>query len=392
MQDTGNYSRVTMIAWSCVGLVGCAGQIDSSAADGSPSSTDGTPRADGVPGLDGPPPACDPDSDWLARSTAPGVVLATNFASAAERDDKYRHPDSRMPYVTYASDESASGGYSVRFEIPSNSPENSSGSWKRNFGPSPANNVKFGAGEEFYVQWRQRFSASMLDTVYEVTSGSGGWKQVIIGEGDAPGWDYGDAMEAGSCSRLEFVVVNGSRRAFPIAYHSCGDYWPYYEDFASEYNNYDFKLQNAVDSGQGSDRERFVLYSQEQGAVTQPRADFPGLAYHPNEWMTFQVHIALGPLGTARDPVIGAARSGFTQSTVELWGARQNQPLRPLVAFGGVVLQRDDGAQDTDERYGKIWLTPFHTGKDPAQSHPTGYTWYDEVIVSSQPIAGPCHN
>ncbi len=37
-----------------------------------------------------------------------------------------------------------------------------------------------------------------------------------------------------------------------------------------------------------------------------------------------------------------------------------------------------------DQKFGKIWFLPYHTGKDFSQIHPTGYVWYDELVVSRQ--------
>ena len=42
-----------------------------------------------------------------------------------------------------------------------------------------------------------------------------------------------------------------------------------------------------------------------------------------------------------------------------------------------------------DLKFGKIWLLPYDTGKDPSQSHPTAFTWYDELIISRTQIADP---
>ena len=50
----------------------------------------------------------------------------------------------------------ASGAGSLCFEIPSNSPADTSGSFWLNFKDDLS--AQFGEGEEFYVQWRQRFS------------------------------------------------------------------------------------------------------------------------------------------------------------------------------------------------------------------------------------------
>jgi hypothetical protein len=42
-----------------------------------------------------------------------------------------------------------------------------------------------------------------------------------------------------------------------------------------------------------------------------------------------------------------------------------------------------------DQKFGKIWLLPYHTNKSPAQVHPTAFTWYDELIISRTKIADP---
>src|SRR3989344_4750502 len=98
--------------------------------------------------------------------------------------------------------------------------------------------------------------------------------------------------------------------------------------------------------------------------------------YSQNEWMTFQVRIKTGPL-------IG---DEFTNSLVELWVARDNQPSVKVISR---TINLSAGTPGTDQKFGKIWLLPYHTGKDPSQSHLTGYVWYDELIISTAKIADP---
>jgi hypothetical protein len=75
--------------------------------------------------------------------------------------------------------------------------------------------VRFGEGQEFYVQWRQRFSRAFLETRFP----GGGWKQAIIGEGDRPGYAPDDKV-VWSCTQLEVVV---SRRQHPSRIRSAAD-------------------------------------------------------------------------------------------------------------------------------------------------------------------------
>jgi hypothetical protein len=100
--------------------------------------------------------------------------------------------------------------------------------------------------------------------------------------------------------------------------------------------------------------------------------------------MTFQVRIKLGPRGTGSSALQGSDIPGFTNSTVQMWGAREGQPSQLLHDWSGLVLRETEGKE-----YGKIWLLPYHTHKSASQSHPVTYTWYDELIVSRSRIADP---
>jgi len=225
----------------------------------------------------------------------------------------------------------AINGCSLRFTIPSRSGAGASGSWFANF--SDDFSVRFGEGEEFYVQWRQRFSTKFLETRFR----GGGWKQTIIGEGDRP--DYApDNKVVWSCTQLELVVNNNYMRGYPQMYHSCG-----------------------AKDGQ---YEGLYLYQ--------------GIDYRPDEWMTFQVRVKIGTWYTND-------RNYHRDSEVELWVAGERErSRRAVVAEGYDLANNKPGA-----KYGKLWLLPYHTGKDSSQDHPIGYTWYDEVIISRAPIPDP---
>ena len=74
-------------------------------------------------------------------------------------------------------------------------------------------------------------------------------------------------------------------------------------------------------------------------------------------------------------------------SFITLWVARENQPSELVINYGPWNLTA--GSTADDQKFGKIWLLPYHTGKSSAQSHATGYTWYDELIISRTQIADP---
>ena len=74
-------------------------------------------------------------------------------------------------------------------------------------------------------------------------------------------------------------------------------------------------------------------------------------------------------------------------SRVRLWVARENKLSELVIDWGPYNLTA--GSRAEDQRFGKVWLLPYHTGKDPSQVHPVAYTWYDELIISRTRIADP---
>lgn len=243
----------------------------------------------------------------------------------------------------------ASGAGALRFTIPSNTGPNSSGSYQTNFADDLS--VQFGEGEEFYVQWRQRFSPEMM-----LNMSGGGWKTIIIGEGDRPG------KEAYSCTQLEVVMNNGGwKRGFPVMYHSCGQKDGGYEGLYGRTASGDYLVQNAVaDCG-----------------TTFTGTAPPCVGFQVERWMTFQVRVRVGNWYRNDSRY-------FKNSAVELWIAHEGERSRKVIS-----LLNYDLANTTAAKYGKVWLLTYNTGKDPAFAHAPAVTWYDELIISRQPIADP---
>lgn len=293
------------------------------------------------------------EEDFKRRASHPDVVLAVSFDSASDVD-RHIFPNGafRSSVGGWDTKVKASGAGSMRFVIKSQSPAGGAGSWRINF-PKPY----FGANSEFYVQWRQRFSRELLETGFK---GSAGFKQIIIGPGD-PGF-----RELPSCSEPEIVVQNTYQRGFPQMYHSCGTFRP----FEQKLPDGDLLLQNAAP-------EPHCLYRERE----DPQRCF---RYVPDEWMTFQIHVKLGPRGVGTSSLEGPDIRGFVDSTVRMWAAREGQPSVLIHNWEGLVLRETEGLN-----YGKVWLLPYQTDKDPSQVHPDAYTWYDELIVSKSRIDDP---
>ena len=278
------------------------------------------------------------------RCHAPEVVRCIGFDLQAETD-QYVYPPwgQTQKRGTVVADVKASGAGSLRFEVPSNTGANTSGNFSLNFADDLS--LQFGEGEEFYIQWRQRFSPEFLTTHYE---GGLGWKQMVLGEGDRPGF------YAPGCTQLEIVVANSEQRGYPQMYHSCG----------------------------GKDGQYESLFLSRV------------LRYVSNEWMTFQIHVKIGTW----------YKNDFdyhADSTIQLWVGREAQlselvvdlSSEPAALFGlripGTGSGYDIANNNPAAKYGKVMLTVYHTGKNSSESHPKGYVWYDELIISRAKIPDP---
>lgn len=332
------------------------------------------------------PPVSAAADDFAERCAAPGVVKCVGFDAPQELAGPVDYVTTPAPSGVLAdgpvppmidTSTAASGAGSLMFTIPSSS-GSSFGAYWTNF--SDDFSLQFGVGDDFYVQWRQRFSKEMLDTVYyeDYANGvkQGGWKQVIVGEGDRPGTNIY------SCTDLEIVVNDGSQAGFPQLYHSCGAKDGHYEGLQEPFGDFDYLLQNAI---------RDPACSYHNPAVP------PCEGYVADRWMTFQIHIHVGTPYTNN----GVYRH---DSTLQLWVADEGAPSRLVIDYSPhdpscQSIQTSQPACQTGydlfnndsnvRKYGQVWLLPYMTRKDPSQPHPTAYTWYDDLIVSRQPIADP---
>jgi hypothetical protein len=353
--------------------------VDASRAAPDASSTDA--RAAPPPDL-----APLPASDFEGRCNAPGVIRCVGFDDPAEITGTYGDVhgvfkgDSSDPAIDPTVKSSGAGA--LKFTIAGQGGANSAGSYFTNF--SDDLKTQFDSGQEFFVQWRQRFSPEFLSNSY---MGGGGWKQADVGEGDRPGCTASTSANgtcASSCTTLEVVPINIYHQGLPILYHSCGGKDDQYEPLIEPINGgADFYLENGI-------RQPGCLYSQ-QGAA-------PCFRYQPNEWMTFQIHIKIGTWYQ------NDSHQYRHDSVVQLWVAREGQPSQLVIDFSPhdpACQARMESVPDCQTgydlandrvgvaRYGKVWLLPYDTGRDGTVAYPTAYTWYDELIVSTQRIADP---
>ena len=314
-------------------------------------------------------------ADYSTRCADSNVIQCVDFDTQAEINP-YIYCGFTCPEVDNLVTSNGSG--SLKMTVPPFSPADTSGAFSINFSPgtkndgtSPSYPVQFGEGEEFYVQWRQRFTPEMINNIY---NNAEGWKQIILGEGDRPG------SNAFSCTELEVVVTNQSQRGFPQMYHSCGVKDGQYENIIKTVGSFDYDLQPSSN----------CLYSQR----SNPQ-DPPCFLYYPDEWMTFQVHVKIGTwykndknycTSSSRQSAAQSRGISSACSTIELWVAREGQPSRRVIHVTDYDLVN---VSSNAMKYGALWLLPYNTRKSSAQNHPTAYTWYDDLIISRARIADP---
>ena len=222
----------------------------------------------------------------------------------------------------------ASGRGSLRFEIPSHSAANAAGFWLQRMGRS------FGEGSTFYVQFRQRFSQEMLKNKWGNTS----WKQVIFHNSES------------TCADVELTTGQFYQEGFPIMYTDCGGRGMYTNEGTPPY-----KLE------QGDYNCWYSHYN--------PKDCF---FYPANQWVTFYYEISIGHWGKP-------------DSTIKAWVALDGRPFRQWIELPNFVLKNDSPGHD----YDSLTLLTYMTNKDTTVDHPTAYTWYDELIISTRPIAPP---
>jgi hypothetical protein len=187
---------------------------------------------------------------------------------------------------------------------------------------------EFGEESTFFVQWFQRFSPELLRTVFK----SNGFKQHIFWHGLG-------------------VTENTYGRGFPQMYTACGAR-------GLEVTRPDGDVQ--LEQGE------YNCFYRNQN----PR---DCAMYRPNEWMTFYYEVHIG-------------KWDQPSSTIKAWVAYEGQPLRQFINLSKFVISNDSPGT---KAFRQIDLLPYQTDKDPGANHPTAYTWYDDLIISAEPIPAP---
>ncbi|MGC1485039.1 MAG: Ig-like domain-containing protein [Candidatus Acidiferrum sp.] len=220
---------------------------------------------------------------------------------------------------------------------------NPAGYWFQQFGTDGAP-TNFGEGTTLYMQFRFKVSPSMLN--YDWTQAGGeGWKVFIV-FGPVPG---------PSCTSDQFVQENTNQTNVATAYVSCGTPGLYTNDG-----------NPPMDIEQG---DYNCAYAGSGATYTGPNC----FVYPASTWITEYWVVHIGTFGQSN-------------STFQAWIAPEGQPLKqflnlPNFNFGDV--------SNHTVGLNAIELTPYFSGANGSTTTPAASMWFDDLIISTQPIAAP---
>lgn len=199
-----------------------------------------------------------------------------------------------------------------------------------------------GSNTDFYVQLATRISPEMLTNFADASTHWPTWKNHAFFNGPT------------SCTGMSIVTGLQFDGLIPIATTNC--------------SNAAFYTNNGVPP-----------YLMQQGDYPcRYRGENPKECFYwpTNTWITFYYHVHLGTYNSTTDTYDG--------TTVQAWVAVDGKPYKQWVNMSGWKMEGNHNG-----KWNHVELYPYMTGKDPTTTYPTAHVWYDELIVSSQPIAAP---
>jgi len=303
------------------------------------------------------PPSTSADADFQARCAAPGVVKCQGFNTMGSPGsaDLVRYdvnasqanvlPRSDGQYrATVDTSIKKSGAGSLRFQLDAGyASANIAGQYL------PQTNDGLGAGfgenSDMYIQFAVRFSPEMQSNLNVWDSA---WKVAIFHQ------------DQQSCASKELTTNHrGNTDNWLMMYKDCGGEAMY----------------TALDGFTWHEPSPPYLFHQGNYSCEYP--DIGNCwSYPTDKWITlyYKVHI-----GTYEQP----------NSTIEAWYSIDGQPyVKWINILSNFRIYCNGGTVCPNEVFNNITLTPYMTGLSRA-APVNAYVWYDELIVSRQPIAAP---
>jgi len=294
------------------------------------------------------------DQNFQARCTAPGVLNCQGFDSAFVQGSQASKVSGFIGQGNPANtvrDSSVfvSGGSSVRYTWPQNdATDNCCQDYWAFFGDG-SNNQVFGQNSTFYVQFAFRADS---------TWATRGWVTDTY-----PKLNIIYNSDVGSCAANSLVTVNMHAYSLPNMYTSCsGTELDTQDDGAtwSSGGNWNQSGWTAV--------APFTGY--QCGYASGQRNSPNCFNFQANTWYTIYYKVSVGTWGT-------------NSSSVEAWVAPYGQQLKKWLNVHNLSISQDGAG------FNVMSLTQYMTNHSASGVNPQASVWFDELIISNQPIAAP---
>lgn len=319
------------------------------------------------------------DANFAHRRTRPGVLnyeqlsdtgIYSTVVDEAARTDGFSVAS--HPNLTRDTSVFLSGGASANFFIPVGAGVNGPGANLWAFFGQVAATQTFGQNSTFYVQYAFRADGGWTSTDWTQYGGSG--------QNTAPKLSIFHNVIAGSCAEEEITVHNHNAHNLPTVYSECGSRQAITSTDGSTYN----ESGSFLYFQQGwTIAAPFTGYQCEynSGAFSGPNC----FHFTANQWYTIYFKIHVGTWGSSN-------------SSIEAWIAPYGQQMKKWVNTNSYILNTENlcNASGTGSGslpcpgFNTLELTQFMTGKISGNGSPAAHVWYQEVIISNQPIPSSC--
>jgi hypothetical protein len=192
------------------------------------------------------------------------------------------------------------------------------------------------------MQFRVMVDAPMLNFDWTSVSGTG-WK-VFIAFGPIPG---------PSCTGDQFVQENTYQRNILFGYTSCGS--------------------PALVTNGGNTPYNFQQTNYRCPYGTNFAADRTCLRYQADVWYTEYWKVGIGTWG-------------HSNTHFEAWAGARDKPLKKWLDLPDFNFNAGGSAGDAIE---EVILQPYFSQASASKKTPAATMWFDELIISTQPIAAP---
>ena len=290
-----------------------------------------------------------PDADFAARCNAAGVVKCFGFDNTSSDIVRGTNtfPDGSGVYrAGLDTTIKASGGGSLRFDLPPppHAGQNISGRWV----PVGGWGRTFSQNSTFYVQYRMRMSS------YLVSGNSFDnyiYKTSIFHSGGL------------TCASIELTTSGYYSSPMAQLDTDCGGRWMWSTLDGTRYTDAPPMLMQQTESMKCSYGTNYATNCEN---------------FVADQWMTLYYRVQIGNWDQPN-------------SQIDAWLGREGQPLRQFVKMRNFTLYcNDTSCANSTDGYNNVTLTPYisHLPSNIGPSS-TAHMWFDEFIVSTQPIAAP---